>query len=164
MCVQVLFSYTHTHTHTHTHRLRKACCVAPSSYTSPLFPVHGRRLHSVSRAPTHGAQLTPAADATLGHLVDLGVENQVEPTTASKETHYSVKRDLLQCELVKSPVAQVERQAAQPSTRRPDRELTKDERANRALQRSEARARRQQMLERLGQTVERASGQSKGLQ
>ena len=69
-----------------------------------------------SRAPTHGAQLTPAADATLGHLVDLGVENQVEPTTASKETagetYYSVKRDLLQCELVKSPVAQVERQAA----------------------------------------------------
>ena len=144
-----------THTHT-THRLRKACCVAPSSYTSPLFPTHG--------PPTHGAQLTPAADATLGHLVDLGVENQVEPTTASKETYYSVKRDLLQCELVKSPVAQVERQAAQPSTRRPDRELTKDERANRALQRSEARARRQQMLERLGQTVERASGQSKGLQ
>jgi hypothetical protein len=47
----------------------------------------------------------------------------------------------------------------QPSTRRPDRELTKDELANRALQRSEARARRQQMLERLGQTVERASGQ-----
>ena len=53
--------------------------------------------------------------------MDLGVENQVEPTTASKETYYSVKRDLLQCELVKSPVAQVERQAAQPST-----QLTKD--------------------------------------
>ena len=69
-----------------------------------------------SRAPTHGAQLTPAADATLGHLVDLGVENQVEPTTASKETYYSVKRDLLQCELVKSPEAQVELNLQQPGT------------------------------------------------
>ena len=39
--------------------------------------------------------------------MDLGVENQVEPTTASKETYYSVKRDLLQCELVKSPVAKL---------------------------------------------------------
>ena len=160
MCVQVLFSFTHAHnTQVAKSMLRRSILLhlsaVPNTRPAP-FPA--------SRAPTHGAQLTPAADATLGHLVDLGVENQVEPTTASKETYYSVKRDLLQCELVKSPVAQVERQAAQPSTRRPDRELTKDERANRALQRSEARARRQQMLERLGQTVERASGQSKGLQ
>ena len=160
MCVQVLFSYIHTHnTQVAKSMLRRSILLhlsaVPNTRPAPF---------SASRAPTHGAQLTPAADATLGHLVDLGVENQVEPTTASKETYYSVKRDLLQCELVKSPVAQVERQAAQPSTRRPDRELTKDERANRALQRSEARARRQQMLERLGQTVERASGQSKGLQ
>ena len=152
----------------HTHTQHTGC----EKHVASLHPLTPLRCSqhtaaapfSASRAPTHGAQLTPAADATLGHLVDLGVENQVEPTTASKETYYSVKRDLLQCELVKSPVAQVERQAAQPSTRRPDRELTKDERANRALQRSEARARRQQMLERLGQTVERASGQSKGLQ
>ena len=156
--------------HTHTHNTQVAKSMLRRSILLHLSAVPNTRPapFPASRAPTHGAQLTPAADATLGHLVDLGVENQVEPTTASKETagetYYSVKRDLLQCELVKSPVAQVERQAAQPSTRRPGRELTKGERANRALQRSEARARRQQMLERLGQTVERASGQSKGLQ
>ena len=94
---------------------------------------------SASRAPTHGAQHTPAAEATLGHLVDLGVEIQVE--------------------LVESPVAQIESQATLVSTRRTDLGLTKDERVNRALQRSDARARRQQKLERLGQSMERASGE-----
>ena len=119
--------------------LRSILCAVPNTRPAPF---------SASRVPTfetYGAQHTPAADATLGHLVDLGVEIQVE--------------------LVESPVAQVESQAALLSTRaallstrRTDLGLTKDERANRALQRSNARARRQQMLEQLGQSVGRASG------
>ena len=65
----------------------------------------------------------------------------------------------VQVELIESPVAQVESQATLVSTRRTDLGLTKDERVNRALQRSDARARRQQKLERLGQSMERASGE-----
>ena len=79
MCVQVLFSYIHTHnTQVAKSMLRRSILLhlsaVPNTRPAPF---------SASRAPTHGAQLTPAADATLGHLVDLGVENQVEPTRGS---------------------------------------------------------------------------------
>ena len=123
---------------------------------------------SASRGPKHRVEPSPAADATLGHLVSLGGEIPLEhtqhtlPWLATRAPAGSAKPTGAARQAANME-GKIESHSQPPlATRRPDLGLTKDERAIRAQERADARVRRQQVLERLGKDVaprERTLGQ-----